>query len=136
LAEGLAGAGRLAEARSAIEEALAVSKHDGQGWYLPELLRIKGELLLRDTTIHPGTAAENCFLEAIETARQQAALFWELRGALSLAHLRVTQNRADEARQILAPIYGQFTEGFETADLCTARTMLESFGAHQAELDR
>lgn len=92
LAEGLAGAGRLVEARSAIEEALAVSKRDGQGWYLPELLRIKGELLLRDTTVHPGTAAEKCFLEGIETARQQGALFWELRGALSLAHLRLTQN--------------------------------------------
>jgi hypothetical protein len=129
LAEGLAGAGRLAEARYANEEALVESRR-GQGWYLPELLRIKGELLLRDITVHAGTAAENCFLEGIGTAREQGALFWELRCALSLAHLRLTQDRADLAQQILAPVYDQFTEGFETADLSAARTMLESLRAH------
>jgi predicted ATPase/DNA-binding winged helix-turn-helix (wHTH) protein len=129
LAEGLAGAGRLAEARSTNDEALAESKRDGQGWYLPELLRIKGELLLRDMKTQSDAAAESCFLEGIETARLQGALFWELRGTLSLARLRLTQNRADQAQRLLAPIYGQFTEGFETADLSAVRTMLESLGA-------
>jgi predicted ATPase/DNA-binding winged helix-turn-helix (wHTH) protein len=136
LAEGLAGAGQLAEARSANEDALAESKRDGQGWYLPELLRIKGELLLRDTRAQSDTAAEDCFLEAIETARQQGALFWELRGALSLAHLRLRQNRANQARQIHAAVYAQFTEGFETADLCAARAMLESLRAHRPKVDQ
>jgi predicted ATPase len=112
-----------------IDEAIVESKRDGQGWYLPELLRIKGELLLRDMRARSSKAAESCFLEGIETARRQGALFWELRGALSLAHLRLTQNRADQARQILAPIYGRFTEGFETSYLCNARTMLESLGS-------
>jgi predicted ATPase len=135
LAEGLAGAGQLTQALSVINEAIADSKRDGQGWYLAELLRIKGELLLRDLRARSSKAAESCFLEGIETARRQGALFWELRGALSLAHLRLTQNRADQAQQILAPTYGQFTEGFETADLCTARTMLESLGAHRTVVD-
>jgi predicted ATPase len=130
LAEGLAGAGRLAEALSVNDEALSESKRDGQGWYLPEFLRIKGELLLQDARPQTDTAAEACFLESIETARRQGALFWELRSALSLARLRMKQSRADQARQILAPIYHQFKEGFETADLRAARAMLESLGAH------
>src|SRR5262249_538651 len=126
LAEGLAGAGQLAKAQSVSEEALAESKRDGQGWYLPEFLRIKGELLLQDQQVQSRAAAEDCFLEGIATARQRGALFWELRCALSLGSLRLVQDRADQARQILTPIYAQFTEGFETADLCAARAMLES----------
>jgi len=126
LAEGLAGAGQLGEARSANDEALEESQRDGQAWYLPELLRIKGELLLRDPQVRSDTAAEACFLEGIETARQQGALLWELRGALSLAHLRLTQNRADQAQEILVAIYDQFTEGFQTADPSAARALLES----------
>ena len=136
LAEGLAGAGQLAEARSANDEALAESKRDGLGWYLPELLRIKGELLLHDKQVQSGAAVEACFLEGIEIARQQDTLLWEMRCALSLARLRLTQDRADQAREILAPIYGRFTEGFETADLCSARAMLESLGVHCSEVDR
>lgn len=136
LAEGLAGAGQLAEARSANDEAIAESKRDGLGWYLPELLRIKGELLLQDKQVQSGTAAETCFLEGIEMARQQAALLWEMRCALSLARLRLTQDRADHAREMLAPIHSRFTEGFETADLCSARAMLESLGVHCSEVDR
>jgi predicted ATPase len=126
LAEGLAGAGRLADARSANDEALAESRRDGQGWCLPELLRIRGELSLRDGQDRSSTAAEACFLESIDTARRQGALFWELRGATSLARLRLTQQRAEEARQILTPAYGQFTEGFDTADLCAAKELLDS----------
>jgi len=134
LSEGLAGAGQLAEARSAIEEALSEARREGQGLYLPELLRINGELLLQGTTARSAaTAAETCFLESIETARQQGALFWELRGALSLARLRLTQDRPDDARHILAPIHGQFTEGFETADLRAAEEMLDSLGTPRAQ---
>jgi predicted ATPase len=133
LAEGLAGAGQLSEAQAANDEALAVSRRDGQGWYLPELLRIRGELLLRDMRIQSTVPAENCFLEGIETARQQGALFWELRVALSLSQLRLKQKRADEVWHILAPIYGQFTEGFETTDLCAARRMLQSLGTSSIE---
>jgi len=133
LAEGLAGAGQLGEARSANDEALEESQRDGQAWYLPELLRIKGELLLRDPQVRSDTAAEACFLEGIETARQQGALLWELRGALSLAHLRLTQNRADQAQEILVAIYDQFTEGFQTADPSAARALLESLGDRRTD---
>ncbi len=129
LAEGLAGAAQLTQARPVTDEAIAESKRDGQGWYLPELLRIKGELLLRDMQTRSGQAAESCFLEGITAARQQGAVLWELRNALSLARLRLMQDRADQAEQLLAPIYGQFTEGFETADLSAAKTMLDSLRA-------
>src|SRR6185295_8917239 len=63
LAEGFAGAGRLAEAQSTNDEALSESKRDGQGWCLPEFLRIKGELLLQGAQVQSDTAAEACFLE-------------------------------------------------------------------------
>ena len=91
-----------------------------------ELLRIKGELLLQDATGRPVSAAEDCFRAALDVARQQGALFWELRGALSLARLRVTEGRHNDAKAILAPIYDQFTEGFETADLRAARDILNA----------
>jgi predicted ATPase len=86
-------------------------------------------LLLRDAGDHSTLAAEECLHRALEAAREQDALFWELRGALSLARLRVRQHRQDDARQILAPVYNRFTEGFETADLRSARAMLESLGS-------
>jgi predicted ATPase len=120
------------EALSTIEEALADSRRDGRGWYLPELLRIKGKLLLQEAQIPSTAAAEACFRQSMETAQQQGALYWELRAALSLADLRLAQDRRDQARQILAPIYGQFTEGFDTADLRAASAMLRSLGSHQS----
>jgi predicted ATPase len=70
-------------------------------------------------------AAEDCFNQAAQIAREQSALFWELRIALSLARLRVSQGRAREARAQLASVYVRFTEGFATADMQAARTLLE-----------
>jgi predicted ATPase len=87
------------------------------------LLRIKGEVTLRQGL---GEAAEGCFREALSLAQEQGALFWELRVAVSLAHLRAAQRRPDEARQILAPVYAQFTEGFATTDLRAARALLDA----------
>src|SRR6266702_1018650 len=98
---------------------------DGHGWYAPELLRIKGEVLLRQAADQSALAAEDCFNQAAQMARAQGALFWELRVALSVARLRVSQGRHREARAPLASVYDRFTEGFATADLQTARTMLE-----------
>src|SRR5262249_5500227 len=126
LSEGLAGSGSLAEAQSTNEQALADSKRDGQGWYLPELLRIRGELLLRDGRAEAVAMGEACLLEGIETARDQGALLWELRAAMSLAQLRVTQDRAADAQHTLAPIYDRFKEGFDTADLRAASALLEA----------
>jgi predicted ATPase/DNA-binding winged helix-turn-helix (wHTH) protein len=126
LAEGWAGLGRLARAVSAAERAQAVAERGGECWYLPEVLRIKGELLLQDPGDRDVAAAATCFDRALAVAQQQTALSWELRAAVSLARLRVAQGRDADASQILAPVYGRFTEGFDTADLRAARTVLEA----------
>jgi len=71
------------------------------------------------------SAAENSYVAAILEAQRQAALFWELRATVSLSRLRVRQARHDEAQLLLAPVYNRFTEGFETADLRAASSMLD-----------
>jgi predicted ATPase len=126
LAMGLAGLGQPSEALDTVNEALAAAERGGELWYVAELLRIKGELLLQEGGDRSNTAAEECLLSAIDLAREQGALFWELRAASSLARLRVRQDRPDDARGILAPVYDRFTEGFATADLRSAKALLES----------
>jgi predicted ATPase len=127
LALGLAGTGRLDEALLAVDDAMAADREgaDGHGWYAPELLRIKGEVLLQQAVDQSTLAAEDCFSQAAQIAREQGALFWELRVAVSVARLRVSQGRHHEARAPLASVYDRFTEGFATADLQAARTLLE-----------
>jgi predicted ATPase/DNA-binding winged helix-turn-helix (wHTH) protein len=125
LAEGLAGAEHLTDAFATIGQALAQSDRSGQHWCIAELHRVKGELLLQKSEDQLILRAEDCFRRALETAEEQGALFWELRAALSLARLRIRQDRRDDARQILAPVYDRFTEGLETADLKQARALLE-----------
>jgi predicted ATPase/Tfp pilus assembly protein PilF len=125
LALAFAGTGRLEEALVALDDAMAAEAEDGYGWYAPELLRIKGEVLLRQAADQSTLAAEDCFNQAAQMAREQGALFWELRVALSVARLRVSQGRRNEARAPLASVYDRFTEGFATADMQAARTLLE-----------
>jgi predicted ATPase/DNA-binding winged helix-turn-helix (wHTH) protein len=129
LAQALAGLGQVDAALSTVNEAVASAGQgeNGQVWYVPELLRIKGEVLLRQAGDRSAAAAEDCFNQAREMAREQGALFWELRVALSLARLRVTQGRHNEARQTLAPVYDRFTEGFATSDLRAAKALLDTF---------
>ena len=103
LAEGLVGLGRLEEAGSKLEHAIAWANHNGEGWYQAELMRMKGELLLQQSKTPLAIEAEDCFRMASEIACEQDALFWELRVALSLARLRMTQGRHNEVRQLLAP---------------------------------
>ena len=125
LALGIAGLGQIGKALATVDQALARADRGAERWYVAELLRIKGELLVQEATARSVSAAENCFVGAIDVAREQGALFWELRGALSLARLRAAQDQRDEARRVLTPVYDRFTEGFQTADLRAARALLD-----------
>jgi predicted ATPase len=125
LAEGLAGLGRIGEALAVIDQALARADAGGERYYVPELLRIKGELLLRGEGKPPAGVAEQCFEQALVTAREQNALFWELRTALSLGRLRLQRRGPGRARQILAAVYDRFTEGLDRTDLRAARGLLD-----------
>ena len=124
LATGLAGLGQLDEALAAVNEGLegAVQGEHGHDLFFAELLRIKGDILLRRGAV---AAAEDSFRQALDIARQQEALFWELRASLSLARVRVNQGRGDEARRLVARVYDRFTEGFETPDLRAAKAFLD-----------
>ena len=126
LAEGLAGLGRFSEALATIDRALASANCGGECWFVAELLRTKGELLLHDADPQSISAAERCFFEALEVAREQGALSWELRTSTSLARLQHDQGRIAEARSLLQSVYDRFSEGFETADLKTAKAYLDS----------
>jgi predicted ATPase len=113
---------------SAIDEALAVITTTGERLWQGELYRIKGELLSQKTKGEGQKAeaeAEKCFLHALEIARRQSARSWELRAAMSVSRLWQRQGKRHEARKLLSEIYGWFTEGFDTADLQEARTLLE-----------
>ena len=127
LAEGLAATGHIGRALSMMDDALARAERTEEGWYLPELLRKKGELLLmRGAPIAAAADAERCFHEALDVARRQGALSWELRAATSLARLYQRQAKATKARKILAPVYRRFSEGFESADLVAANALLHA----------
>ncbi len=128
IADALGRFGKTAEGLSAIDEALARSERNEERWCVAELLRIKGELLLREGAAQAATAAEEHFLRSLDWARRQGALSWELRTSTSLARLRHDQGRIAEARSLLRSVYDRFSEGFETADLKTARTVLDSLG--------
>jgi predicted ATPase/DNA-binding winged helix-turn-helix (wHTH) protein len=127
LALALAGLGRFDDARDAVDQAIeaADAGDAGQQWYGPELLRIKGEVQLRLGRDQPVQAAA-CFAQAADLARKQGALFWELRTAVSAARLRVRQEDLVGAAQLLRPVYDRFTEGFESADLKAAKTLLDT----------
>ena len=126
LAEGLAGAGQVVAGRAAVGEALARSESNGENWCIAELLRIKGELVLLESPPDAAATAEGHFRQALDWARRQGALSWELRAATSLARMLRNRGRSREARDLLAPVYDRFTEGFATADLTMAKALLDS----------
>jgi predicted ATPase len=113
-------AGRIGEAKSAIDEALTVIARTDERWSEAELLRLTGVILARDDA----AAAEAKFQQALITAHRQHAKSWELRSATSLARLWYDQGRLEEAKDILQPIYDWFTEGFDTLDLKEAKALL------------
>lgn len=124
LAEGLAGAGQLSQALLTIDEALGRSERNEEGWCLPELLRIKAELVLQERAAGADTAAERYMSRGLERAREQRALAWELRCATGLARLQQARGRRAEGYAVLRASYDRFTEGFDTNDLATARALL------------
>jgi hypothetical protein len=95
------------------------------GWCVAEILRAKGANLLRRRGQVAAAEAEALFRQALDLARQQKALSWELRSATSLARLLRRERGRDHARTVLAPVYGRFSEGFESADLVAAKTLLD-----------
>ena len=118
--------GESPEGLAVINEALARSERDEERWCIAELLRIKGELILREGAPQAATAAEEHFLRSLDWARRQGALSWELRTSTSLARLQHDQGRTAEARSLLQSVYDRFSEGFETGDLKAAKACLNS----------
>ena len=111
-----------------LAEALTLADTTGERWYAPEHYHLKGALLLQQSSDNH-TEAEQCFQHALDIARDQQAKSLELRSATSLARLWQQRGKQAEARELLAPIYGWFTEGFDTADLQEARALLDELGA-------
>jgi class 3 adenylate cyclase/predicted ATPase len=112
---------------TALSEALLLTDAARVHWYESELYRLKGTLLLNLASDNQ-SEAETCFHKAIAIAQNQSSKSWELRAATSLARLWQQQGKRQEAHDLLAPIYGWFTEGFDTADLQGAKTLLEALG--------
>jgi predicted ATPase len=118
-----AAAGDIEGALAIFESALDATSSTGEIWYEPETLRLKAEMLL--ALPEPRTSeAEQCLAAAIAGAQKQDAKFWELRAATVLARLWARQGRQAEARGLLAPVYGWFTEGFGNADVKDAAALL------------
>jgi predicted ATPase/DNA-binding winged helix-turn-helix (wHTH) protein len=124
LAEGLSITGRGAEALDTIDEAIALVEHNEDLFGMPELLRIKANILVSAQPPDP-VRAESLLIQSLDMARRQSALAWELRTATSLARLWLMQGRFGEARDVLAPAYDRFTEGFDSPALQTARQLLD-----------
>ena len=108
-----------------VAEALVHVAHTGERFREAEVYRLKRELLLQQA-VPDAPQAEACFQQALAIARHQQARSWELRAAMSLVRLWQQQGKRAEARELLAPIYGWFTEGFDTADLQEAKALLDA----------
>ena len=113
----------------AVDQTLERCKARQEEWYVPELLRIKGELTLKHSPTGAASSAERYFSDALQLARQQGALFWELRNAMSLARLWVARDKKTEARQIVANAYKAFGDGHQFADAREARALLDGLDA-------
>ena len=127
LAEAAGRVGQVEAGLRLLAEALDALEVNAQGDMLAEAYRLQGALLLRQAT--PDAAqAEACFQQTLTVARRQQAKSWELRVATSLSRLWQHQGKRTAARELLAPIYGWFTEGFDTADLQDAEALLGELG--------
>lgn len=116
--------GDVHESLGTLDQALEFVQESGHRFFAAEPYRLKGELLLQQSPDN-ATEAESCFQQAITVAQNQSAKSWELRAATSLAKLWQSQDKRDESRELLEPVYGWFTEGFDTADLIEAKALLD-----------
>ncbi len=115
---------RFDEAWRCIDEAMTAIETTGERWYEAEVLRVAGETAM----MSPGrdnARAEMFFARSLDVARQQQARSWELRAAMGMAKLWLDQGRQHKAHDLLAPVYGWFTEGFDTLDLKDAKALLD-----------
>jgi predicted ATPase len=131
LAEAHGKAGQAEEGLSALTEALTLADESGERFYEAELYRLKGELVLQSGVWSRASEAETCFLKAIEMAQKQQAKSLELRAATSLAKWWQFQAKRQEAYDLLASVYEWFTEGFDTADLIEAKSLLDELSIAQ-----
>ena len=128
LSRAYAGIGQLDLAWHSVEEALTMAQATGERWIEAEVHRTAGEIAL--LLPQPDAAkAQRYFERALAVAREQQAKSWELRAAMSIARLWRDQGKRSKARDLLAPVYGWFTEGFDTRDLKEAKALLEELGA-------
>jgi predicted ATPase len=116
--------GQLEHASRCINDALTLVETTKESWYEAEVSRIAGEIVLLVPERY--TEAERYFERALTVARQQQAKSWELRAAMSMARLWRDQGKPQQARELLAPVYGWFTEGFDTRDLKEAKALLDA----------
>jgi predicted ATPase len=128
LAIAYADLGQLADAWRCIDDAIDKIERSKEKWCEAEVHRIAGEIALKSFAPDP-ERAEGYFGRALAVARQQRAKSWELRAAMSMARLWRDQGKRNAARELLAPVYGWFTEGFDTGDLKEAKALLDELSA-------
>ena len=124
LARAYADLGRFDDAWRSIGEAMTAADTTKERWWDTEINRVAGEIALKQPD-QDAAKAEEYFDRALSVARQQQAKSWELRAAMSMARLWRDQGKVQQARELLAPVYGWFTEGFDTIDLKEAKILLE-----------
>ncbi len=130
LATACAKLSQFDDARRSLSEAATAMEASKEMWFEAEVYRIAGEVALISPE-QDAAKAQACFEHALAVARQQQAKSWELRAAMSLARLWRDQGKPQQARELLAPVYGWFTEGFDTSDLKEAKALLEELAAWQ-----
>jgi predicted ATPase len=124
--EALGLTGQIGDGLIVVEAAIDHCERTEERWLFPELLRVEGELLLLQGGSSAAATAEDHFRQALDWARRQGALSWELRAATSLAQLLRDQGRPADAMALLQPVYDRFTEGFDTVDLQAAKELIDA----------
>jgi len=125
LAQGLTATGQSSEALTLIDEAIGMVEENGDLLYMPEALRVKGNVLL-SLPQRRTDDAEICFAQSLDWSRQQGARSWELRTTIDLAALWAAQGQRERARTVLEQVLEEFVEGFDTADLKAAKALLDA----------